>query len=84
MHRLLAVLPVLLLTASTHATTLTITPDATTIPMGHSISLTATLTPDAGVPPGDWLVLPFVNGKRWGAHQWTDCTGVTTFHLPLP
>jgi hypothetical protein len=67
-----------------HAATLAIAPDATSIPMGHSVALTVTVTPDAGAPAADWLVLTFVNGRRWGAHQWTDAAGTTTFNLPLP
>lgn len=82
--RLLSLLTCCLLATFATATSLTITIDTTTVPMGHSVTLSATLCAESGEATANWLVLPFVNGKRWGAHQWSDAGGVTVFHLPLP
>jgi len=52
------------------------------IEMGKTIELEATLVP--GALEGRTILLPFVNGKRWGSHEFADESGHATFHIPLP
>lgn len=54
-----------------------------TVPMGKSVRITAEVKSSEG-PPGDWVLLPFVNGRRWGAHERPDAEGLALFLLPLP
>lgn len=53
------------------------------IEMGRSLKVIATISPGKG-DPGVYLLLPFLNGKRWGAHEWVDQRGKSIFILPLP
>jgi hypothetical protein len=50
--------------------------------MGRSIKLEATLV--AGSGEHKMVFLPFVNGKRWGAHEFADANGRASFQIPLP
>ncbi len=50
--------------------------------MGRSIKLEATLV--AGSGEHKMVLLPFVNGKRWGAHEFADANGMASFQIPLP
>ncbi len=52
--------------------------------MGRNIKLTATVTNQEGAPAEGVLLLPYVNGARWGSHEWSDSEGKTHFHFPLP
>lgn len=52
------------------------------VEMGRTVELRATLDP--GSLKGKMVLLPFVNGKRWGAHEFADGNGQATFHIPLP
>ena len=52
------------------------------IEMGRSIHLEARLDPDQ-LEEG-MIFLPFVNGKRWGAHEFADGEGRASFQIPLP
>ena len=52
--------------------------------MGRSVEVRARLH---GVPRDKRAgreLHPYVNGARWGAHEFTDAQGRATFHLPLP
>jgi hypothetical protein len=60
---------------------ITLSADHTTIPMGRSVRIEARL--DA-LNPRDWLLLPFVNQRRWGAHETPTADGRAVFTLPLP
>jgi len=63
---------------------LTIKVDKDSIIMGRSIILTAHLNVKAGNLAKDWLLLPYVNQRRWGSHERPDSSGNVTFLLPLP
>src|SRR6056297_3680062 len=63
---------------------LAVTVDKTHIGMGRSVQLDAALIPPAGEKPGDYVVLPYVNNRRWGHHEFTDSLGHARFMIPLP
>jgi len=52
--------------------------------MGRTVTLTAQATRANGEPAAGYLLLPYVNGARWGHHEYTDAQGRATFLLPLP
>lgn len=55
-----------------------------TIGMGRSVEISARATFPGGAPAAGWLLLPYCNGQRWGAHEFADSNGCATFHIPLP
>jgi len=63
---------------------LTIKVDKSSIPMGRSVKLTAHLNLKPGESANDYLLLPYVNNRRWGSHERPDSNGDATFLLPLP
>ncbi len=63
---------------------LAVTVDKTHIGMGRSVQVDAALIPAAGEKPGEYVVLPFVNNRRWGHHEFTDSLGHARFMIPLP
>jgi len=63
---------------------LTIKVDKSSIPMGRSVKLTAHLNVKPGESVSDYLLLPYVNNRRWGSHERPDTKGDATFLLPLP
>ena len=63
---------------------ITIKVDKDTVPMGRSIILTAHLNLKSGDLAKDYLLLPYVNQRRWGAHERPDSSCNATFLLPLP
>lgn len=58
--------------------------DRETIGMGQRVALTTTVRTDTTATRSGHRVLPFVNGKRWGAVEVSDDNGETLHHLPLP
>lgn len=58
--------------------------DAASVAMGRSVTLDVSVLDSAGTPVADCLLLPYVNGKRWGAHEVTGGDGSARFLLPLP
>ncbi len=60
--------------------TVYITAERATIPMGRSVRVEAVVEG----PARDYILLPFVNRRRWGAHERPDAQGKATFFLPLP
>jgi hypothetical protein len=62
----------------------TIKADKIAVPMGRSIKLTAHIDIKSGDQAGDYLLLPYVNQRRWGSHERPDQEGNATFLLPLP
>ncbi len=58
--------------------------DQARIGMGRTVTVHATATLPDGHPAAGRLLLPYVNGKRWGAHEYADADGKATFVLPLP
>ncbi len=55
-----------------------------TVGMGLPIELKATATLPNGKPAVGWMILPYVNGQRWGAHDYADANGKAVFQIPLP
>ncbi len=66
------------------AEVLTIKSNISTVQMGHSIQVTAHLELKPGVSLRNYLLLPYVNNRRWGSQERTDKNGNATFLLPLP
>lgn len=58
--------------------------DKPEIAMGGSVTLTTKVRPERGEDTKGYRVIPFLNGKRWGAIEVTDEKGQATNHLPLP
>ncbi len=54
------------------------------IGMGRAVTVTAEATLAAGEPAVGRLLLPYVDGARWGSHEIADENGRATFHMPLP
>lgn len=76
-----------LLTCIAHgagALQISVTVNKTAIGMGGSVTLTTTVKPEASAPRDGYRSIPFVNGKRWGAIEVTDASGMATHELPLP
>jgi len=63
---------------------ITIKVDKDAVPMGRSVILTAQLNLKSGESAIDYLLLPYVNQRRWGSHERPDSSGNATFLLPLP
>ncbi len=61
----------------------TVTSD-TSVGMGRTISVTATVEVQPGEDLSGYHVKPYVNGKRWGAEEITDANGKAVILLPLP
>ena len=58
--------------------------DRTTIGMGDSVTLETRVSTGYTATRSGHRVIPFVNGKRWGAIETSDANGNTTHLLPLP
>jgi len=52
--------------------------------MGRTVYIEAIVEMDGAGAPADYIVLPFVNQRRWGAHERPNAEGRATFQLPLP
>lgn len=59
---------------------LRITADRTTVAMGRTVLVKATLSGNAR----GHILLAYVNGQRWGSHERPDASGSAEFLLPLP
>ncbi len=66
------------------ALSVTATVDKPEIGMGGSVILTTKVRPESGRDLAGYRVIPFVNGKRWGAIEVTDDKGQAVNLLPLP
>ena len=62
---------------------ITIKVDKSSVQIGRSIKLSAHIRVKSG-EAGDYLLLPYVNQRRWGSHERPDPEGNATFLLPLP
>lgn len=58
--------------------------DRKRVGMGRCVTLHAVASLPDGTPAAGWLLLPYVNGKRWGAHEFADSDGRAVWQLPLP
>ena len=54
------------------------------LPMGSTVIVEATVETSANESPQDYVLLPFVNERRWGAHERPSADGKATFMLPMP
>jgi hypothetical protein len=52
--------------------------------MGRVLTVRAEARLSNGAPAAGRLLLPYVNGKRWGSHEYADARGRATFLLPMP
>jgi len=83
--RTVSVIAALLLAPAAPAeTAVQLAADRTEIGMGESVTLTARVSTGAVATQSGHRIIPFVNGKRWGAIEETDASGQTVHHLPLP
>ncbi len=64
--------------------TVHITADSLRIGMGRSVEIRVTATKADDRPAAGCLLLPYVNGRRWGAHEFADAQGQARMILPLP
>ena len=83
-NALLALFFVVCLCPATSETTVRATVDRPSIGMGDSVTLESTVSTGYVATRSGQRVIPFVNGKRWGAIETTDARGNTTHLLPLP
>ncbi len=58
--------------------------DKDKVSMGQNVALKATFFPPEGKNASDYLLLPFVERKRWGAHEFPNKKGEANFLIPLP
>jgi hypothetical protein len=52
------------------------------VSMGRTVMVEAVL--ENNQSQGRMILLPFVNGKRWGSHEFADKDGKASFIIPLP
>ena len=64
--------------------TITISIDKQEVLMGQHVAVEAKFNPSSGEDVQDYILLPFVERKRWGAHEFPDKQGKAVFMLPLP
>ncbi|HOZ49462.1 MAG TPA: hypothetical protein PLO37_24020 [Candidatus Hydrogenedentes bacterium] len=74
----------LLATGKASALEVTVRADRDRVAMGRTVQVEVTVRTDDGAPAAGVIVLPYVNGKRWGAHERSDDAGRVTIPLPLP
>ncbi len=63
---------------------ITIKADRDAVSMGRSVKVTAHLKLKSDDKASDYILLPYVNQRRWGSHERPDSNGNVTFLLPLP
>lgn len=73
-----------LLAAKSFEPRVKISVDKLSIGMGRTVNLYAQAIYPDGKPGVNVLLLPYVNGRRWGAHEYTDARGKAHFMIPLP
>jgi len=71
-------------TADAQQYSIRISSNAKVVGVGRSVKINALVTDMNGKPAAGIEVHPYRNGKRWGAHEFTDSTGRATFPVPLP
>ncbi len=72
---------ILIIAANANASVLKIKAEQNTVAMGKSVVIHAHLQIDN---PGKYILLPYVNQKRWGSHEKPDKKGDVIFSFPLP
>ncbi len=83
---LVAVLGAGILLASSGASALDVRvkADKHAVPMGGTVAVEVVARADGRKPATGCRILPYVNGRRWGAHEITDASGRVRLLLPLP
>jgi hypothetical protein len=76
----LAPLPV----AAREVAAVSIAVDRSRMGMGRTLVVMATAQLANGQPAAGWELLPYVNGRRWGSHEFADAAGRAVFRIPLP
>ncbi|MCX6360655.1 MAG: hypothetical protein NT029_12645 [Armatimonadetes bacterium] len=66
------------------APTVTIKVDQPRIGMGRALVVAAVARQANGKPAAGWEMLPYVNDRRWGPHEFADAAGRALFRIPLP
>jgi len=61
-----------------------ISADRTRVGMGRVVQITAQVHRQDGGAAAHCGLLPYVDGRRWGAHKQADSAGRAVFLLPLP
>lgn len=69
---------------SGNAPSLEIKADVKSIPMGRTVQVKAHLELSRPDIVSDYLLVPYVNDRRWGAQEYPDSNGDADFILPLP
>jgi hypothetical protein len=82
--KIITAVAALLCAVSAGAVSIQIQVDRDTVPMGKSVRVDAKATLDDGAPAVGWVLLPYANERRWGAHEFANAQGEATFLLPLP
>lgn len=67
-----------------YAQSLEIKTDVASIPMGGTVQVKAHLELPRPEKSSDYVLLPYVNDRRWGAQEYPDSGGNAEFILPLP
>src|SRR5450759_3310364 len=58
--------------------------DKKTIAMGKTVQVEAVVATNGNASTQDFILLPFVNQRRWGAHERPNAQGKAFFSIPLP
>lgn len=66
------------------AATISISVNRDNVEMGRDVTVEASVVDAQGQPGAGWLLVPYVNERRWGSHESTDAQGKAVFHFPLP
>ncbi|MBI4558564.1 MAG: hypothetical protein HY706_13355 [Candidatus Hydrogenedentes bacterium] len=86
MLKVIVVIVVVLVLAcmTARAEQLRIAVDKERVGMGRSMELKARVKATSKSSTTRYELHPYVNGRRWGAHEFADAQGRATFHIPLP
>jgi hypothetical protein len=84
MHMLTALLLLPLTALASPAPQVHVEAEQARVGMGRTVAVQAAATLPDGKPAAGRLLLPYVNGKRWGPHEYADANGKATFRFPLP
>ena len=84
LFRLMVVCGLVMTAAMAGAEGVVIAVDQDRVGMGRSVEVRARLRGVARAERVGRELHPYVNGRRWGAHEFTDAEGRAVFHLPLP
>ena len=81
---ILSLCTVLWLSSCSQREGLQITANVQQIDMGRTVQIEASYTPSQGDSVREVILMPYVNGRRWGSHEFPDSNGRALLLLPLP